>query len=237
MDPDILQDWYEQYGDIHEFEVGGETYYFRELSINEINYIDSQSEWTEVEVEDAYVAMCVVYPEIDPSKIKAGYVSRLAEEIMLHSRSSIQGVEHLISEMEQARELAISDVTMTMKAFVLCAMPAYKEEELNQLTVKELSNKVILSEKVLTFNQGVNGIPSENGVRLIFAKVSEEQDQTTPEMSEELKRKLAKKVKAMESVETDFVSPELKNLDTDILAKMAGVPMSNDPIARKLMGG
>lgn len=236
MNEEVLQDWEEQFGTIHNIEIGGVEYFYRELSVNEIEWINAHEDWTDVDIEDAYVSAALIYPQSDLSNIKAGYVSQLAAAIMQDSSASTEGILHLFDFMQSLREASETDVVMTMKAFILSAMPSYREEDLMQLTMDQLAKKVILSEKILSFNQAVNGIPSEEGVKLIFSRVDEESETSSYRMDEKTMKKLAAKARAEDREESDYVA-DLSQLDTAILAKMAGVPMANDPIARKLLGG
>lgn len=235
IDSDFIQAWRDQYGDIYTATLGDVDYYFRALTLDEIEHVQNRfvDEPSSAELEDAYVELGVVYPKINIDRIKAGYVSSLAEQIMYVS--GISDVEFTITTLDAERIALTEDIIGMMKVFVLTAMPSLTDEYLNSLNLKQLIKKVIQSEKILSLQQEVNGIASDGGVQFKIIAVQEEQAKPNKAVNkEELLRRIRKDEREMSN--RTINTSVLEQLDEHLLEKAAGTIDPNDPIARKLMG-
>lgn len=246
QDSELITQLKLQYGDIFGIELGGVEYIYRALTIDEIN---SASQFKDdVDIEDYYVKTAVLYPEnFDVDNVSAGYIMTLAEAIM--SVSGILDVETVKKYLEDTRVKITNDVVSIMKAYIIAAMPTYREDELDSLTIKGMIEKVVLSEQILTLKQAVMGVPSE-GVKVQIISAEEFEEVQKPKENKKLNKKKLDKTREqllqeLRSEERDTVNPRLKDLQPDlsalpddILEKVAKAkePDVDDPIAAKLFG-
>lgn len=232
-----------EFGEIYFIEIAGKEYVYRALTLEEIDKFERLSD-SSADLEDIYVQNSMVYPlDFDLNKMKAGHVSSLAEAI---SRVSGLNADFILSTLDQYRNEAVEDILVKIKAMIIAAMPNYTDEYINTLTIKQLLQKLVLSEEILTIQQVVNGIQSENGVKLSIAPVESEQlTKQTPNVD---KATLLRRIKSQEKEDINPFAgyanapdySQLEDFDTDILLKAAGHIDKDDPIARKLrkaMGG
>lgn len=248
MDQEFLIDWKLKYRNIYSATFDGQEYYFRALSLQEIEDIDLiVSGQSSADAEDLYVQTAVLYPNnIDFDKMKAGYVTSLANEIKGYS--GIADVTDIATSLKQSREFLNFDIFNSMKAFILSAMPQYTEEDLSQFSIQEIIHKVVMAERILTIQQSVNGIQSEGVEFTIFldepqeVKEKKKAPQKAKVTTEELLRRIRKDEQGMvdgnKVRETD--QSQLEKFDEDLLLKAAGVLKPEDPIAdrlRRAMGG
>jgi len=234
MDKEIYAKLQNEYGDIHSIIFGGKEILYRALTFEEMAFLEKLSE-NETDLEDLFVKTAVVYPlNFDIDTIKAGHVSQLAQAIANISGSDI---DFILSTLEAARTEVLENILVRIKAFIIAAMPVYSEEFLNSLNMKQLLEKLVLSEEILTIQQAVRGVKSENGIKLDLVPVDNPQENQTKRESkqrvdrEELLRRISKEERQMTPA-----SPvaALDTLADDILVKASGQVRSDDPIARKL---
>lgn len=163
MEPDFLYSLKKKYGSIFSVNIKGQDIIFRELTFNEydriVEYKNNENS-SSVEAEDLIISSAVVYPEnYNFQKLPAGTISSLAQEIIDFSGfySPSLAKQILLSKREMANE-----VRSLMKAFVLSTIPAYKPEDLDDMTFSQLAERVALSEKILEINQNSYGVPLSN---------------------------------------------------------------------------
>lgn len=232
-----------RYGEIFSTVIEGKEIIFRALTLSEYKQIALTvgEDLSGVDLEDMAVQFAVVHPQLDIDRMKAGHVAALAEEIL--KVSGFTDEQYLVHYLSAARQDS-DEVSFMMKAFILATMPAYTEEDLNELTIKQLLDKVALAEKIIEVQQASLGIPEEYAVK--FALVSSEEQIQQPQRSkpskEASKEQIISKLIATEGEMTGKrISEEaLKNFDEDSLTLMMGIPKQNDPFADKLfkaMGG
>lgn len=218
----------------------GVDYTYRALTIEEIQF--SHQIQDETELEDHFVNLATLEPEINWDKIKAGIVTQLAELIM--SVSGILDLESITGYLGQTRDRISTDVISIMKAYILAAMPAYTLEELDSLTIRQMIDRVVLSEQILTLQQAIMGIESD-GVKIHIVPVDQEEPKASGKSQKrrtETKEDLLRKIHKSEAKTVDQFAPGterrhmLNDLDEDLLEKMVGQADSQDPIAAKLFG-
>lgn len=233
-----------RYGDVFSTVINKEEVFFRALTLSEYKQIivivgdDAAS----VDIEDKVVQTAVVHPALNIDKMKAGHVTALAEEIL--KISGFTDELFLKGLLHEAR-LNIDEASYMMKAFVLAAMPAYTEEDLEELTLKQLLRKVALAEKIITVQQATMGIPEEYSVRFAIGSDPDAQESVvnTPHTRRSVdKESLIEKFRSTEGeMSGKAMTPTvLEKFDEESLTLMMGVPKPNDPFAEKLhkaMGG
>lgn len=242
-DQDYLVELRKQYPNIYTCEVGGHSFVFRALRLDEITEIDINPDLSSVDKEDLYVEKAILYPDVMPH-LKAGYVTQLSNHI--ENVSCIGGIDFILSSFNEERISMQNDIVNMFKIFILAAMPNYTEEELNKLTIRQLIRKTVLAENILTLKQSVNGIEGE-GVTLQITEATPEEaapdkqrqkppaDVTTDDL---LKRiRYEDKIGAdAQTLVTNNQYNALRNLDPELLDKAARGAEDDyeDPIARKL---
>lgn len=233
-----------EYGELYFVEIAGKEYAYRALTLEELETFAKLAEST-ADLEDIQVQNSVVFPlDFDLNKVKAGHISALAEAI-----SNISGLnaDFILNTLAEYRKLAVEDILVKMKAMIIAAMPNYTDEYINTLTIKQLIQKLVLSEEILTIKQVVNGIQSEGGVRLEIAPVGDETQEPAKKPQKVDKETLLQRIRKenQENVNPFTAQPDinyekLNELDPDLLVKATGHIDKDDPIARKLrksMGG
>lgn len=233
---EILQDWRETYGEIFSVEFEGAPYYFRALTIGEIDRIKSYvgPNPSAIDLENIYVTVGLIYPQVDFNKIKAGYITKLAEEIM--RISGVLDPMVIVEQLHRTRDGFEFELIEMMKVFILAAMPGVNEEYLNQLNLNQLIKKVIQSEKIFSLQQTAHGIQSD-GVIFNIKPLNEEKpkQKRTNASKEELLRRIRADEKENVGAKLDRSNlAKLEEFDDTILEKAAGEIDPNDPIARKL---
>jgi len=163
--------WKEEHGSVYNAVMAGQEFIFRSLTLKEFDAFMAQSKKLDSALLDEYIVdMGLLYPyDPDFDNKPAGVVTGLAEEILEYSSFGTpkSGIQVLDEEREQ-----FLDVRGLLKAFIIAGMPAYTEEDLEDLNFRQLAHKVALSEKVLEVQQGALGI--ENSVRLDLIDPEEE---------------------------------------------------------------
>lgn len=236
MDLYLLTKLKEEYGEIYSIELGGREYAYRALTIKEIQDFEKNAE-NGAELEDIYVENGVVYPlDFDLNKIKAGYVSSLAEAI---GNISGTNINFILNTLDNSRKQAQEDILIKIKAMIIAAMPAYTDEYLATLTMKQLLEKLVLSEEILTIHQIVGGIQNTTGIRLDLVPTEEEvaPKKQKPKVDKEtlLQRIRHEERQTINQALTPITEIKpLEELDEDLLIKSLGVITEEDPIARKL---
>lgn len=238
---ELISYWQKEYKYIYSIEIAGQQYVYRALTLSEINEIDNNPDISSADVEDIYVQTAVLYPQdFDINRLKAGYVTQLAEQIM--QVSGITDPDFITSSLNYDRDQMNGMVNM-MKVFIISAMPTYNDEYLDSLTMRELIFKTALAEQILTLNQQIQGIQTE-GVKLELQFEQDQQHQQQPTQKEVidkevLLRRIRKQEKESGSFDPEAIS-KLDEFDPELLIRASGIPRADDPIARKLreaMGG
>lgn len=205
-------------------------YFYRPITLNEYKYIMNvlPPNATDAELEDLAVKIGVFFPaNVDIDSMRAGHVSQLADEIL--RISGFTDLDYLVSTLAKYRE-QLEEATYMMKAFVIAAMPAYTEEDLDELPVELLIKKVAFAEKIITVQQAANGLPPEAAVAFAFGGL--EQEETAGIDKEKL---LSKIVETERETSGKVASRDvLREFDEKTLAAMSGTPKATDPIADKL---
>jgi hypothetical protein len=251
MDPELIAQWKKEYTDIYVIALEDVEFYYRALTLQEIEDIDiltDTDDSSSAEAEDWYVKVGVLYPtEMDLDDYLPGTISALATSIL--QISGLTDATFIVNSLEEERDKIQTDVIDMMKAFIITAMPTYTEEGLNALTVKEMIKKVIFAEQIFNLKQTINGIESSGVTFTIKLKGEEEAKPESPRAKatrrmdvnrEELLRRIRADERGMVDA-TKMVDPEqLNKFDDELLVKASGVVDPEDPIARKLrmaMGG
>lgn len=259
---DIKQAIAQQIGVVHEFKIAKYVFLFRPLTIRELTLPAGEIDFAEL--EDQYVRSATIYPpQFDFDGIKAGYVTRYADEILRVSGFDDLGVINEMLERHRAR--AKNAIIHTMKTYVMIAMPAYKVEDLMDLTMEELSELVVQAEEIITIQQNLNGMEN-TGFKLIITPVNadeEEEEEEAPapkarpkkaapakkrSMSPEEEKKMKDHYLAqIRSQNRDVVNPHEQTgpvdlsvlaeaFDPETLEHITGIARPDDPIAAKLKG-
>ncbi len=166
------------------FSVDKYNFLFRPLTIKELSVPELES----TEAEDHYVATATIWPEsFNFDNIKAGYVTRYATEIL--RKSGFEDLGSVNELLEKHRDRAENNIIHMMKSYVLTALPAYKEQDIDNLSMDEFTRLVVLSEEIITVQQSIAGIPS-TGFKLIISAVGETEEEE-PEPEPEPRRRAA----------------------------------------------
>jgi hypothetical protein len=129
MDHDLIQSWRSRYADVYDVVIGGREFWFRALSISEVEEITEfiEQNSTSVDIEDIYVQKAILYPvDLSLDDLKAGHVSQLADEIMM--ASGVSDISFVLSTLLERRNNIQSDLIAMMKVFIIAAIPTYTEE-------------------------------------------------------------------------------------------------------------
>lgn len=181
--PEQIRAWKRTYSKIYSLNVRGIDYVFRALTFAEFDDLRSSGQ-DAIDLEDEVVALAVLDPpEGPPENSVAGVVTVLAKEIL--ETSGFGSIARRKELLETYRVEAETDLRVMMKAFVLSAMPFYREEDLDGMTFDCLARKVVLAEHVIKVQQASVGV-TEHELRVDIIDPEEE----AAEM-EELKQKHA----------------------------------------------
>ncbi|HJS83587.1 MAG TPA: hypothetical protein VJ742_12210 [Nitrososphaera sp.] len=215
---ELIAHWKKEYGSIYSAPGGKQNYIFRALTIGEHSDI-LRTYQSVVDIEENIVRCALLEPRDLTAKTPAGVVSTLAEEIM--EVSGFGSYDHAKSLLESKRA-ASNSVPVLMKAFILATMPAYTEEELNNLSFEQMAAKVALAEQIIKVQQAVVGIEGE-----VILQLLDVQEEARKQAAEE-ERKAQKAREQMDRfVQKGFADPDepppvRQKIDPE------------DPIARKL---
>jgi len=161
-----IQEWKREFGRIFSVPVRGTDYVFREIKLTEYDMVQSyrKTEGSAL-AEELLVEVALLFPtEVQWDSVPAGVVTGLAEEILEYSGfASPNAVRGMLEEHRERMGTARA----LMKSFVLAAMPAYKEEELDGLTFNQLCAKVALAEQIIEVNQAAFGVENKLTLDLI----------------------------------------------------------------------
>jgi hypothetical protein len=149
MNEELITELKDKYSSIYSVRIGKKEYVFRPLTFTEYGRLLRHDEWNQLEFEDALVEMVLLYPAVNSveyNTMPAGVPTELAEEVL--RISGITSPKFAIQVLNEKRSNADS-VMSSIKAFIIAAMPAYKDDDLNEFTFEELIEKVVLSEKIL----------------------------------------------------------------------------------------
>jgi len=249
IEPTILQEYKEAWGQIFSTTVGKVDYLFRPITTAEFEQMQDavdDDEGSSVDMEDAVVRLAVVYPVgVDFDKIKPGYVTALAEEIMQFSGFTDGDIIKQL--LLQYRDVAASDARVTMKAFILATMPTYTEDVLDGFHIYELIEKVVLAEEIIKINIAMLGMDPNDAPRFEIGPAEEQAEPQTKTMRGSLLDGLDqpyipdptdnKKVMVEDEGLID-AKKTLKTLSEDVdprtKERLTGQAADDDPIAAKL---
>lgn len=165
--PIEIEQWKDAYGSIFSVGVGHEDYIFRSLTIREHDRITKVAEKSMSTAEELVISSALLYPRLDEDSIgnlPAGTVSALAEEILDYSGWTNPKYARGILEQERSK---MDELQFLVKAFIMSAMPAYKEEDIDDLTFHQVFHKVALAEKTISIQQESMGIENSMKIDLI----------------------------------------------------------------------
>lgn len=164
-----IRSWKRKHGKVFSASMAGVDFIFRALTFAEYDSLLQVEESDgSAEAEDSAVSMGVLFPlDMDFENFPAGVVSSLSEEIL---EISGFGSAAYAKQLLEAQRVNVADVRGLMKSFVLATMPAYKEEELDQLTFDQMSKKVALAEQILKVHQATFGVDNDVTLDLIDPK-------------------------------------------------------------------
>lgn len=241
-------------------EIEGTTFEIKPLSIGDLSLM-RKSDMDLVDLEDYYVQKALISPEnFSLERAKAGLVTQLVNEIL--AISGFSGISEIGEELEYKRDISKTDIIHEMKSYILAAMPAYTEEDLDELSMDEFLSKVVLAENIITVHQNMAGLES-TGFKLVVTSVDQQpetrvQSQSVqspppqqvqkskssnlpPEEYEKMKNNLISQIRAQNResyhpLHSKQVVDETAFEDADIetLQKILGMTPQNDPIAAKL---
>lgn len=183
IDSNLLLQWRAQYKTLYSTVVGNVEYVFRALTFREYDQLNAD-QIDIPDIEEMVIQMAVLSPvDIDFDRVKPGYITSLAEEII-----EISGFSDIASArviLEQKREAAQS-FRINMKAFVLATQPNTNEDSLDDLTFSELAEKVAMAERIIAIQQAIIGRP-ETGVQLEIIDPEEESAKEQAQQAEAFK--------------------------------------------------
>lgn len=168
-----LESWKAQYGNVYNVTIRGIDYIFRELTYAEHDAaIAVERASDSASAEDEVVLTALLYPTANFDRMPAGIVSSLADEILEFSGfGAPRFARDILDEIREAggtfRDL--------MKAFILATMPMHREEELDQLTFRQMAKKLVLAEQIIKVNQTAFGA-GDNDMRLDLIDPEEEEE-------------------------------------------------------------
>lgn len=183
---DRVAEWKAKYGRVFSVEYRKKDYVFRSLTFAEIDHLDNiASSWSSAQAEDHIVQIALLWPEdFDVDKLPAsmtGLVTTLAEEI--NERSGQGTVYPIIQALNEAREERQS-FRGIMETFVITTQPKYTVEDLAQMTIYELLDRVALAEEIIYLTQTTQGIPVEHRTRLIIKSPEEIEAENSERISD-----------------------------------------------------
>jgi hypothetical protein len=192
-----------RYGEVFSVEARGITYVFRPLTHIEFRDITENEELTSAEVEDEIVKTAVIYPtDLDLDYVPAGIITSVFNEVM---RATGYKEPKEIKELFELKRKDAEKLIHLMKAYVIAAMPTYKDTDLDDLTFTQLVEKVVLAEAILDVKALTHGVDPEELMLRINIKDPEE-----------------------EALQQEYDSAKHN------LGRKPGTASANDPIAQKL---
>jgi hypothetical protein len=185
VDEHVLRGWKQTYGQIYSVEVRGVEYVFRPLTFSEYDNVKLGDPESSADAEEEIVARALLEPDRLDDRIPAGIVTSLASKVM--ELSGFGNPKRMKAILEDKRERANGDVRTMMKAFVLASLPAYTEEDLDNLTFDALAAKVAIAEMVMKVQQASVGVEHEIKVDIV------DPDEEQAKAQEELQKHAAQK--------------------------------------------
>lgn len=160
---EIIDEWKREFGKVFSASIFGVDYVFRAVTF--LEYDTAERMESSADAEDYLLDCGLLHPrDMDLDRIPAGAVTALIEEVLEVSGFGDPKRAKAILEEERQR---VSEVWGLMKSFVIAAMPAYKEEDLNSLSFDQMAHKVALAEQIIQVNQAAFGIDNELKLDLI----------------------------------------------------------------------
>ena len=148
---DIKAELQKQYHNIYDYVIEDTYYLYRLLNKEEYSAILS-TDLDELELEDAIVYTCVLYPDdIDVDEMNAGEVSELASRILQASCIDPESRLHLLEEFSAQ----MNDLDDMMIGIIMEAFQGYKLDELEKYDFPTLYKLYTRAEWVLINLRGV----------------------------------------------------------------------------------
>lgn len=231
-------------------ESNGTEYLFRSLTLKEVKNVEefiTKKLKSSFEIENYCLENCLLYPEnVDLDDISPGAAKQIADEIL--TVSGVTNASFILEAMAYTRDRLAGDIILNIKAYIISAIPAYSDADLDKFTLLELIEKLVHAETILTLQARMAGMDGD--IQLNFEPTGGEAEQEAPVPKPKAQPKPKKDrplptkqelVSRINSKTTDnrAVLPREKDFegfDPDTLERMAGVASADDPLARKLHG-
>jgi hypothetical protein len=148
----IIADTKRRYGKVFVTQDMGTTFYFRPMTNADIKLLQGMStSQSRMDIEEALIDSCVIWPlNYDYDKHSAGFVTSLCEEIREYSGFDDQ--DFFLQMVDQARNDA-NRVTTLMKALIIAAIPAYKPEDIDNMSLFKQTETLALAERILEIHR------------------------------------------------------------------------------------
>lgn len=226
-------------------DTNGTEYLFRSLTLKEVRSVEDfilKKLKSSFEIEDYCIQKCLLSPEnIDLDDISPGAAKQIAEEIL--TVSGVTNADFIFEAMAHTREKLGGDIILSIKSYIISAMPSYNDSDLDEFTLLQLIEKLICAETILTLQARMAGMDSD--IRLDFEWISEEEEEApvkaAPRKSEHplpTKEELVSRINA-KTTDNRAILPREKDFegfDPETLERMGGIASKDDPLARKLHG-
>jgi hypothetical protein len=229
-------------------ESDGTEYLFRALILKEVKEVEefiTKKLKSSFEIENYCLENCLLHPkDTDLDNISPGAAKQITDEIL--TVSGVTKASFILEAMDYTRDRLAGDMILSIKAYIISAIPAYSDSDLDKFTLLELIEKLIHAETILTLQARMAGM--EGDIQLNFQVLGEDvepiaskpKSQARPKSRVPLptKEELVSRINA-KTTDTRAVLPREKDFegfDPDTLERMAGIASADDPIARKLHG-
>lgn len=227
----------------------GTEYLFRSLTLSEVKSVEEFIEKglkSSFEIEDYCLNKCLLHPkDFDLDDISPGAAKQIAEEIL--TVSGVVDANFILQAMHFTRERLSGDIVLSIKAYIISAMPSYTDTDLDKFTLLELIEKLICAETILTLQTRMAGMDGD--IELNFEAVSEDGEEAaptptptpkkkTPDRPLPTKEELVSRINAKTTDNRALLPREkdFEGFDPEALERMAGIASEDDPLARKLHG-
>lgn len=155
VQPQQITEWKLAHGEVYSVNIKGIDYIFRALRFSEYDHLSKRTkeDWSSTDTEEYIVTSALLshsWENIESTQ--AGVISVLASEI--ESVSGYGSPKYAKSVLDAKRAQA-DEVRTLMKAYVITAMPAYKDDELDELNFSQLATKLALAEQIISIKQGM----------------------------------------------------------------------------------
>lgn len=173
MDEETIRGWKKTYGQVFSVDARGEEHVFRPLTHRE--FLDVRALGTDsAEAEEEIVAATLLHPAKISDRMPAGVITSMAQQIM--EVSGFGSPAQMKATLEQKRAQIAGNPWSLMKALVLATIPAYTEEDLDNLTFDQLAAKVALGEQIIQIQQSSVGVEHEVKLDIIDPEEREAQE-------------------------------------------------------------